>query len=104
MVSYLIFYDTLGQIICLHNRRQDINLSKQSILGNTAGEALVRHQDTKIISFTGSTVIGKRIASIAAPMMKRLRYIPKQYISATVIIICEFRYHLISVCYRSYPI
>ena len=60
---------------------------KTIILGNTAGEALVRHQDTKIISFTGSTVIGKRIASIAAPMMKRLRYIPKQYISATVIII-----------------
>ena len=58
---------------------------KQFILGNTAGEALVRHQDTKIISFTGSTVIGKRIASIAAPMMKRLRYIPKKYISATVI-------------------
>jgi len=40
--------------------------------GGTAGEALVRHPDAKIISFTGSTLIGKRIAAIAAPMMKRL--------------------------------
>ena len=45
------------------------------MLGNTAGEALVRHPDTKIVSFTGSTLIGRRIASIAAPMMKRLRYL-----------------------------
>ena len=41
-------------------------------MGSKAGESLVRHPDTKIISFTGSTAIGERIASIAAPMMKRL--------------------------------
>ena len=40
--------------------------------GNTAGEALVRHPDVKVISFTGSTLIGSRIASIASPMMKKL--------------------------------
>ena len=34
-------------------------------LGNKAGEALVTHPDVKIISFTGSTVVGQRIASLA---------------------------------------
>ena len=33
--------------------------------GHKAGEALVTHPDVKIISFTGSTLIGKRIASLA---------------------------------------
>ena len=34
-------------------------------LGNKAGEALVTHPDVRIISFTGSTLIGRRIASLA---------------------------------------
>ena len=38
-------------------------------LGNKAGEALVTHPDVKIISFTGSTLVGKRIASLAGKFL-----------------------------------
>ena len=41
-------------------------------LGADVGEPLVAHGTTKAISFTGSTVIGKRIATIAAPLLKRV--------------------------------
>jgi aminomuconate-semialdehyde/2-hydroxymuconate-6-semialdehyde dehydrogenase len=40
--------------------------------GQYAGDAIVRHKDTKAISFTGGTATGKAIASIAAPMFKKL--------------------------------
>lgn len=40
--------------------------------GPNCGEAIVRHKDIKAISFTGSTRAGERIASIAAPMFKKL--------------------------------
>lgn len=40
--------------------------------GDTTGEAIIRHPDIKAISFTGSTRAGARIASIAAPMFKKL--------------------------------
>lgn len=40
--------------------------------GETTGEALVKHPDVKAISFTGSTRAGQRIASVAAPMFKKL--------------------------------
>jgi aminomuconate-semialdehyde/2-hydroxymuconate-6-semialdehyde dehydrogenase len=40
--------------------------------GDTTGEAIVKHPDIKAISFTGSTRAGARIASIAAPMFKKL--------------------------------
>lgn len=40
--------------------------------GDTTGEAMVKHPDIKAISFTGSTRAGARIASIAAPMFKKL--------------------------------
>lgn len=40
--------------------------------GPGAGEAIVRHPEIKAISFTGSTRAGQRIASIAAPMFKKL--------------------------------
>jgi aminomuconate-semialdehyde/2-hydroxymuconate-6-semialdehyde dehydrogenase len=40
--------------------------------GDTTGEAIVQHPAVKAISFTGSTRAGKRIASIAAPMFKKL--------------------------------
>lgn len=36
------------------------------------GEALVRHPHVPLIAFTGSVATGQRIASIAAPMMKKL--------------------------------
>ena len=40
--------------------------------GPSCGEAIVKHPDIKAISFTGSTKAGERIASIAAPMFKKL--------------------------------
>lgn len=40
--------------------------------GNTTGEAIVKHPAIKAISFTGSTKAGQRIASLAAPMFKKL--------------------------------
>ncbi|NOX61516.1 MAG: aldehyde dehydrogenase [Chloroflexi bacterium] len=40
--------------------------------GPEVGEALVRHPDVRVIAFTGSVATGQRIASIAAPMMKKL--------------------------------
>ncbi len=41
-------------------------------LGKKVGEAIVSHQDVQMISFTGGTETGKRIASIAAPMFKKM--------------------------------
>ncbi len=41
-------------------------------LGAKVGEAIVSHNDISAISFTGGTATGKRIASIAAPMFKKL--------------------------------
>ncbi len=41
-------------------------------VGPGAGEAIVRHPLIRVVSFTGSTAVGERIAGIAAPMMKRL--------------------------------
>ncbi|MFI7067511.1 aldehyde dehydrogenase family protein [Kribbella sp. NPDC050124] len=40
--------------------------------GTTVGEALVRHPDIDLISFTGSTRAGRRIAELAAAGPKRL--------------------------------
>lgn len=40
--------------------------------GDTAGEAIIKHPSIKAISFTGSTRAGARIASVAAPMFKKL--------------------------------
>lgn len=41
-------------------------------LGNKVGQAIVAHEGIKAISFTGGTETGKRIASVAAPMFKKL--------------------------------
>jgi aminomuconate-semialdehyde/2-hydroxymuconate-6-semialdehyde dehydrogenase len=40
--------------------------------GNTTGEAIIKHPAIKAISFTGSTRAGARIATVAAPMFKKL--------------------------------
>jgi acyl-CoA reductase-like NAD-dependent aldehyde dehydrogenase len=40
--------------------------------GLDVAEPLVKHPDVPIIAFTGSLAIGQRIASIGAPMMKKL--------------------------------
>ena len=40
-------------------------------LGPTVGEAIVRHPDIKAISFTGSSAVGRRIAGITGPMLKK---------------------------------
>ena len=39
--------------------------------GPAVGEAIVRHEDVKAISFTGSTLVGKRIAGICAEQLKK---------------------------------
>ena len=41
-------------------------------LGANAGSAMVEHPDVPVISFTGGTTTGARIASVAAPMFKKL--------------------------------
>ncbi|HJW45679.1 MAG TPA: aldehyde dehydrogenase [Lysobacter sp.] len=41
-------------------------------LGPEVGEPLVTHPRVKAISFTGSTVIGKRVAGLAAPLLKKV--------------------------------
>lgn len=41
-------------------------------LGAKVGNAIVSHKDIPLISFTGGTSTGKQIASIAAPMFKKL--------------------------------
>jgi aminomuconate-semialdehyde/2-hydroxymuconate-6-semialdehyde dehydrogenase len=41
-------------------------------LGAKAGNAMVSHKNIKAISFTGGTATGAHIASIAAPMFKKL--------------------------------
>lgn len=40
--------------------------------GPETGEPLVKHPDVPVIAFTGSLVTGQRIASLAAPQMKKL--------------------------------
>jgi len=40
--------------------------------GNKVGDALSRHPDVPIISFTGGTETGKKIAASAAPMFKKI--------------------------------
>jgi aldehyde dehydrogenase (NAD+) len=40
--------------------------------GPTVGEALVRHRDVDMVSFTGSTAAGRRVAAAAAETVKRV--------------------------------
>src|SRR5690554_363448 len=39
--------------------------------GPEVGEAIVRHDATRAVSFTGSTAVGRRIAGIAGPLLKK---------------------------------
>jgi aminomuconate-semialdehyde/2-hydroxymuconate-6-semialdehyde dehydrogenase len=41
-------------------------------LGPETGEAIVSHPRIKAVSFTGSTAVGRRIAGIAAPLLKKV--------------------------------
>ena len=41
-------------------------------LGAEVGEPLVTHAQVKAVSFTGSTTVGKRIATLAAPLLKKV--------------------------------
>ncbi|MCX6600766.1 MAG: aldehyde dehydrogenase family protein [bacterium] len=40
--------------------------------GSKVGNAIVQHPDTAVISFTGSNAVGRKIAEMAAPKLKRL--------------------------------
>lgn len=41
-------------------------------LGPTVGEPLVTHPRVRAVSFTGSTLVGRRIAALAGPQLKKL--------------------------------
>ncbi|WP_242107679.1 aldehyde dehydrogenase [Luteimonas aquatica] len=41
-------------------------------LGPEVGEAIVAHEAIKAVSFTGSTAVGRRIAGVAGPMLKKV--------------------------------
>src|SRR5690606_26872762 len=41
-------------------------------LGPEVGEPLVAHPEVRAVSFTGSTAVGRRIAGIAAPLLKKV--------------------------------
>ena len=41
-------------------------------LGSRTGDPLTTHPDTPIVSFTGGTVTGKHIATVTAPMFKKI--------------------------------
>ncbi len=41
-------------------------------LGSSVGEALIAHPTVRAVSFTGSTAVGKRIASQLAPQLKKV--------------------------------
>ena len=41
-------------------------------LGNEVGEPLVLHPQVRAVSFTGSTAVGKRIATLTAPLLKKV--------------------------------
>jgi len=41
-------------------------------LGTKTGDPLTMHNDTPIISFTGGTITGKHIATVTAPMFKKI--------------------------------
>lgn len=40
--------------------------------GVEAGEAIVRHDAVRAVSFTGSTAVGRRIAGLAGPLLKKV--------------------------------
>src|SRR5699024_3776038 len=40
--------------------------------GTEAGESIVRHDAVQAVSFTGSTAVGRRIAGIAGPLLKKV--------------------------------
>ncbi len=40
--------------------------------GEEVGDALALHPDVKVVAFTGSTAVGQRLASLCAPLMKKL--------------------------------
>ena len=41
-------------------------------MGKEAGAALVRHRDVRLVSFTGSTEIGREIATVCGQNLKRV--------------------------------
>jgi aminomuconate-semialdehyde/2-hydroxymuconate-6-semialdehyde dehydrogenase len=58
--------------ICIEAGLPDGVLNIVHGLGAKAGQAIIEHPEINTISFTGGTVTGKKIASVAAPMFKKL--------------------------------
>mgnify|MGYP001010482354 CR=1 FL=1 len=66
MTGYLL------SVICIEAGLPDGVLNIVHGTGPACGSAIVKHPEIKAISFTGSTRAGKEIASIAAPMFKKI--------------------------------
>ncbi len=62
----------LFSILCKEAGLPDGVLNIVHGLGTKAGQAIVEHPEVSAISFTGGTTTGKKIASTAAPMFKKL--------------------------------
>lgn len=60
----------LGEIAFDHLPQGVVNIITG--FGPEAGEPLVKHEDVRMIAFTGSLSVGQHIASLAAPQMKKL--------------------------------
>ena len=58
--------------ICIESKFPKGVLNIVHGLGSKVGDPLTTHNDTPIVSFTGGTVTGKHIASVTAPMFKKL--------------------------------
>jgi acyl-CoA reductase-like NAD-dependent aldehyde dehydrogenase len=59
--------------------------------GAAAGSAITQHPDVPLISFTGSTATGAKIASITAPLFKKIslevRYLPMTFLAFFLLIL-----------------
>lgn len=58
--------------------------------GSIAGNALIAHKKIKAITFTGSTAVGRHIASVAAPQLKKVSLELGGKNPATVFADCDF--------------
>ena len=66
--------------------------------GPNAGQAIVDHPDVPVISFTGSTMTGQRIAQSSAPFTKKLSLEVKKNELNTVKINLPYSISLLALC------
>ena len=65
--------------------------------GPRAGEAIVRHPEVKLVSFTGSTAVGRHIQEVTAPFVKKLSLeVCLSYVYLTCVAPCGSKPHPLS--------